>query len=41
MTHLELFAGIGGFRRATELLDKDGIMPFKSVGFSEIDKHAL
>lgn len=40
MNHLELFAGIGGFRRALDLLSKDGIMDFKSVGFSEIDTKA-
>lgn len=37
MEHLELFAGIGGFRRALDLLSNDGIMNFTSVGFSEID----
>lgn len=37
MNHLELFAGVGGFRRALDLLGKDGIMDFTSVGFSEID----
>lgn len=41
MKHLELFAGIGGFRRATELLASDGIMAFESVGFSEIDQKAI
>ena len=40
MTHLELFSGIGGFRRALDLLTHDGIMPFKCVGYSEIDKYA-
>lgn len=40
MTHLELFAGIGGFRRALDLLAQDGIMPFECVGFSEIDMKA-
>lgn len=40
MTHLELFAGIGGFRRALDLLAHDGIMPFECVGYSEIDKKA-
>ena len=40
MTHLELFAGIGGFRRALDLLTLDGIMPFKCVGYSEIDSKA-
>ena len=40
MTHLELFSGIGGFRRALDLLTHDGIMPFKCVGYSEIEKYA-
>ena len=40
MTHLELFSGIGGFRRALDLLTQDGIMPFHCVGFSEIDNKA-
>lgn len=37
MKHLELFAGIGGFRRAMDLLSKDNVMEFNCVGFSEID----
>jgi len=37
MKHLELFSGIGGFRRALDILTQDGIMPFKCVGYSEID----
>lgn len=40
MTHLELFSGIGGFRRALDLLTLDGIMPFGCVGYSEIDTKA-
>ncbi len=40
MNHLELFAGIGGFRRAMELIQKDGLMPFSNVGFSEINTRA-
>jgi DNA (cytosine-5)-methyltransferase 1 len=40
MNHLELFSGIGGFRRALDLLTQDGIMPFECVGFSEIDPKA-
>ena len=40
MRHLELFAGIGGFRRALDLLSHDGVMQFDCVGFSEIDKAA-
>lgn len=41
MRHLELFAGIGGFRRAMDLLTKDKIMNFNCVGYSEIDKNAI
>ena len=41
MTHLELFAGIGGFRRAMELIQKDGLMPFDNIGFSEINTRAI
>lgn len=40
MTHLELFSGIGGFRRALDLITQDGIMPFECVGYSEIDNKA-
>ncbi len=41
MTHLELFAGIGGFRRALDLLTRDKVMQFSSLGYSEIDAKAL
>lgn len=41
MTHLELFAGIGGFRRAMDLLTHDHIMNFNCVGYSEIDPRAI
>lgn len=41
MTHLELFAGIGGFRRALDLLSKDGIMSCHSIGYSEVDDKAI
>ncbi len=40
MRHLELFSGIGGFRRAFELLSDESIMPFENVGYSEIDARA-
>ena len=43
MRHLELFSGIGGFRRAMDLLTEDKIMDFECAGYSEIDgraKHA-
>lgn len=41
MNHLELFAGIGGFRQAMDLLTKDKIMDFNCVGYSEIDDKAI
>lgn len=41
MNHLELFAGIGGFRRALDLLQKDNVMNFSCIGFSEIDTNAV
>ena len=41
MNHLELFSGIGGFRRALDLLQQDNVMDFHCVGFSEIDEKAL
>lgn len=40
MKHLELFAGIGGFRRAMDLLNTDYNLGFESIGFSEIDTNA-
>lgn len=40
MNHLELFSGIGGFRRAMDLLSIDGIMNLRTVAYSEIDKNA-
>lgn len=41
MNHLELFSGIGGFRRAMELIQKDGLMAFSNVGYSEINDRAV
>ena len=41
MKHLELFSGIGGFRRAMELLSEDRVLSFQSIGYSEIDPKAL
>lgn len=41
MNHLELFSGIGGFRRAMELIQKDGLMTISNVGFSEINERAV
>ena len=40
MNHLELFSGIGGFRRAMELIQHDGLMSFSNVGYSEINERA-
>lgn len=40
LSHLELFAGIGGFRQAIELLGNDFSIENECVGFSEIDKYA-
>lgn len=40
ISHLELFAGIGGFRKAIELLSKDFFTKEKCIGFSEIDPYA-
>lgn len=41
MNHLELFAGIGGFRQAMALLQQDGVMNFSNIGFSEINEKAI
>lgn len=38
--HLELFAGIGGFRQAIETLCRDFNFESNNVGFSEIDSYA-
>ena len=40
LNHLELFAGIGGFRQAIELLGNDFSIQNNCVGFSEIDPYA-
>lgn len=40
MRHLELFAGIGGFRQAIDLVCHDHGIPSECVGFSEIDSKA-
>ncbi len=40
MKHLELFAGVGGFRKAIDLLGKDFDFPVECIGFSEIDQYA-
>lgn len=38
--HLELFAGIGGFRQALEILCQDFGLQSENIGFSEIDAYA-
>lgn len=40
MNHVELFAGVGGFRHAMDLISKDLKFPLHTVAFSEIDKNA-
>lgn len=40
MKHLELFAGIGGFRMAFDVLSKDHNIPMHCVGYSELDNFA-
>lgn len=41
LKHLELFAGIGGFRRAIDLFCADNKVKSTCIGFSEIDPHAV
>ncbi len=41
ITHLELFAGIGGFRKAIDTFAKDNNFSSKCIGFSENDKYAV
>lgn len=41
MNHVELFAGIGGFRRAMDLISHDVCFPIDTIAFSEIDKMAI
>lgn len=40
MNHIELFSGVGGFRRALDLLSENGMADFRCLGFSEIDASA-
>lgn len=40
MKHIELFAGIGGFRKAMEYIQNDFGFPFECLAFSEIDLNA-
>lgn len=41
LKYIDLFSGIGGFRRAFELLGKDLGKKTECVAFSEIDKYAI
>ena len=41
MKHIELFAGIGGFRQALSLLEKDFSIKQNTIAFSEIDESAI
>lgn len=41
MNHIELFAGIGGFRRAMDLIAHDLDFPIETIAFSEIDNKAI
>ena len=41
MKHIELFAGIGGFRKALDLIAEDLKFPIQTIAFSEIDNKAI
>ena len=41
LKYIDLFSGIGGFRRAMELLSNDLKLKSECIGFSEIDKYAV
>ena len=41
MNHVELFAGVGGFRRAMDLIAHDLDFPINTIAFSEIDNKAI
>ena len=41
MNHVELFAGIGGFQRAMDLIARDLDFPIETVAYSEIDDKAI
>ena len=41
MKHLELFSGIGGFRQALNLIEKDWGVHQETIGFSEIEPNAV
>ncbi|MBQ3605741.1 MAG: DNA (cytosine-5-)-methyltransferase [Muribaculaceae bacterium] len=41
MNHVELFAGIGGFRQAMDLISADLKFPIKTIAYSELDEKAI
>lgn len=41
MNHVELFAGVGGFRRAMDLITRDLDFPIQTIAYSEIDNKAM
>ena len=41
MRHMELFAGVGGFRQAMAGIQKDFGIPFDCIAYSEIDANAI
>ena len=41
MNHVELFAGVGGFRRAMDLITHDLGFIIHTIAYSEIDKNAI
>ena len=41
MNHIELFAGVGGFRRAMDIIAHDLDFPIDTIAYSEIDNKAI
>lgn len=41
MNHVELFAGVGGFRQAMDLISKDLGLHIQTVAFSEVEQKAI
>ena len=41
MNHVELFAGVGGFRRAMDLITEDLGFLIQTIAYSEIDRNAI
>ena len=41
LSHLELFAGIGGFRKAIDLFSEDNNYQSRCIAYSEFDKFAV